>query len=59
MGYKVELLMGNTYQVISENAYDRTFLHMKYPDEYQDTVEYQGSLADCEAWIRLHEEGYM
>lgn len=41
--YKVRWLIDDTYQVI---------------DSYGDSV-YQGSLADCEAYIRLKEGGYL
>jgi len=41
--FRVQLFMDNTYQVL--NADD-------------DSVAYQGNLADCEAYIRLHEGGY-
>lgn len=49
MKYSVQGLINETYQVIDI-------------DEYSDNcnnVIYQGSLADCEAYIRLKEEGYM
>lgn len=42
--YKVGFFIDNTYEV--------------YDAETRETY-YQGSLADCEAWIRLHESGYM
>ena len=41
--FRVQLLMNDTYQVL--NADD-------------DSVAYQGNLANCEAYIRLHESGY-
>jgi len=41
--FRVQLFMDDIYQVL--NADD-------------DTVAYQGRLADCEAYIRLHEGGY-
>ena len=37
--FRVQLFMNNTYQVL--NADD-------------DSVAYQGSISDCEAYIRLH-----
>ena len=40
IGYKIEHLINDTYQVIKDNPFG---------------VEYQGSLSDCEAWIRLKE----
>lgn len=42
--HRVSHLIDNTYQV--------------YDTETSETV-YQGSLADCEAYIRLTEGGYM
>lgn len=42
--YRVEFLEDSTYQVINNIT---------------DEFEYQGSLADCEAYIRLKENGYM
>jgi len=42
--YRVENLIDNIYQVILNDG---------------DIVCYQGSLADCEAYIRLKERGYM
>ena len=41
--FRVQLFMNDTYQVL--NADD-------------DSVAYQGNLANCEAYIRLHESGY-
>ena len=41
--FRVQLLMNDTYQVL--NADD-------------DSVAYQSNLANCEAYIRLHEGGY-
>ena len=41
--FRVRLYMNNTYEVIDYSSYDSLV---------------QGSLADCEAWIRLREVGY-
>lgn len=41
--YKVSFLIGNIYEVVERET---------------DEVLHQGSLADCEAWIRLEEGGY-
>lgn len=41
--FRVTLYMNNTYEVIDYSSYESFF---------------QGSLADCEAWIRLQEGGY-
>jgi hypothetical protein len=45
--YKVRLMMDNAYEVM-----------IIYKD-YSEEKVYQGSLADCEAYIRLRENGYM
>lgn len=50
--YKVRLFMDNTYEVYFVTHDSESFRS----DEY---VCFQGSLADCEAWIRLTEGGYM
>ncbi len=44
--YKVELLIDSTYQVVDISDEDRVTVH-------------QGSLADCEAFIRLKNGGYL
>jgi hypothetical protein len=46
--HKVVRLIDSTYQVITEDD-----------QGYVDDVKYQGSLSDCEAWIRLDERGYL
>ena len=43
--YKVQLFMDTTYEVYTLD------------EEGNFQQFFQGSLADCEAWIRLHEEG--
>jgi len=48
--YKVRLFQDNTYEVLEYYAFE--------DDECWGSV-YQGSLSDCEAYIRLHENGYM
>jgi len=45
--YKIRHLQDNTYQVYEND------------DERNWDTEFQGSLADCEAWIRLKESGRM
>lgn len=47
---KVILLKDNTYQVVK--------LFENIPN-YECPVLYQGSLSDCEAFIRLTENGYL
>lgn len=48
MKYKVINLIDNTWQVIRISEI-----------LVEDEVMYQGSLSDCEAWIRLREGGYL
>jgi hypothetical protein len=43
MKFKVRFYMNSEYEVIDEEG----------------NSQFQGSLADCEAWIRLTEEGKM
>ena len=50
--YKVRFYQDNTYEVLEKKYY------IYEDDECWESV-YQGSLADCEAYIRLHENGYM
>lgn len=51
MRYKVKYYMDNEYAVFE----------ISLDDNYREkrTSVFKGSLADCEAWIRLHESGYM
>ncbi len=51
---KVRNLQDGTYQVVEMILSDSD--NYKYEDE---SVLHQGSLADCEAFIRLTENGYM
>jgi len=48
--YKVRHLKDKTYQVIDTECESDNFFH---------SVMYQGSLSDCEAWIRLNDGGYL
>lgn len=52
--YKVWNLQDDTYQVVklTPDPYE------PYGGEHEE-VMYQGSLSDCEAWLRLHEKGYL
>lgn len=49
--YKVSFYQDNTYEVLEWKTYSAD------EDGYESV--FQGSLADCEAYIRLHEGGYM
>lgn len=50
--FKVRFYQDNTYEVLEKKYYH-------YEDDESWESAYQGSLADCEAYIRLHENGYM
>lgn len=55
--YKVEPLMDTTYQVVE---YSDCYVDENNRYAYENiTVMFQGSLTDCEAWIRLTEGGYL
>jgi hypothetical protein len=49
--YKVRRDMDNNYKVVSEEMIDDFSM--------DEVTHFTGSLSDCEAWIRLHEGGYM
>jgi hypothetical protein len=52
--YKVELLSSETYQVIEKTEYYGTY-------SKEDSVEtiFQGSMADCAAFIQLRKAGHI
>lgn len=52
--YYINNLQGNTYQVLQSKICDD-------PEDrsYTDHVVFQGSLSDCDAWLRLHDQGYI
>jgi hypothetical protein len=51
--YKVKYWQDGDYAVTEETG-------QSWDDwDAQSTVVFTGSLADCEAYIRLHESGYM
>ena len=51
MKYKVEFCQDNLYKVIEFNYID--------DENIEEDAVYYGDLANCEAYIRLHEKGYM
>lgn len=53
MDYKVRLQMNDRYEVYSATGFDE----VKWIEELE--VHYRGSLADCEAWIRLTTDNRM
>lgn len=51
--YKVIFFQDDTYEVLEKKYY-------AYEDDDDSWVTvYQGSISDCEAYIRLNENGYM
>jgi hypothetical protein len=66
MRFKVENLVGITYQVL-ERMYQGGNWTSSYPPvttakeiiEENWSVVFQGTLPECEAWIRLKEGGYL
>ena len=59
--YKVRFFQGNTYEVIEiVTTYgERTSAYDSESDTVEENKVFQGGLADCEAYIRLQEGGYM
>ena len=59
--YKVRFFQDNTYEVIEivTTYRERTSAYDSEPDIVEENKVYQGGLSDCEAYIRLHEGGYM
>jgi hypothetical protein len=59
--YKVRFFQGNTYEVIEiVTTYgERTSGYDSELDTVEENKVFQGGLADCEAYIRLQEGGYM
>lgn len=54
--YRVAWLIDDTYQVME--TIPHSFSDGAY-EELEEESAFQGGLADCEAYIRLNEEGYM
>ena len=61
MKYKVRFFQDNTYEVIEITTTQgkRISAYESENDNIEEYKVYQGSLSDCEAYIRLHEGGYM
>jgi hypothetical protein len=59
--YKVRFFQNSTYEVIEiVTTYgERTSEYDSEPSTVEENTVYQGGLADCEAYIRLHEGEYM
>jgi len=56
--YKVQHYLDDIYQVI-EHKLIQDGDWGGYDDYYGDETVFKGTLADCEAWLRLNERGYM
>ncbi len=55
--FRVWHLEDNIYQVVCFDMCNNDIISQ---DQYESaTTVFQGSLADCEAYIRLNESGYM
>ena len=61
MSYKVRFMMDDSYEVVELTPNEKYDLDDFDSDEleFNEQSVYQGSLANCEAYIRLHEGGYM
>jgi hypothetical protein len=61
MNYKVRFMMDDSYEVVELTPNEKYDLNDFDSDEleFNEQSVYQGSLANCEAYIRLHEGGYM
>jgi hypothetical protein len=61
MKYKVKFMMDDSYEVVELTPNEKYDLDDFNSDEleFNEQSVYQGSLANCEAYIRLHEGGYM
>ena len=57
--YKVQFYQDNLYEVIELNKLVEGQSWDGWDDSYQDVSVFKGTLADCEAWIRLNDGGYI
>ena len=59
--YTVRLIRGNSYMVIRKTTIEgkRIDAYDSEPDRIDEVVVYHGSPADCYAFIKLNEEGYL
>jgi len=58
--YKVRFFQDDEYEVVSITyPQTDTFTTTSPYDGRTELQVFKGSLSDCEAWIRLHEKGYM
>jgi len=61
MSYKVRFMMDDSYEVVELTPNEKYDLDDFDSDEleFNEQSVYQGSLANCESYIRLQEGGYM
>lgn len=55
--YKVELYTDKTYQILRYASKEDDF---NIPDfDKGRIVEFQGTITECNAWLQLHDKGYL
>ena len=59
MKYKVRFWQDNEYEVIKVSYTHGTYTTAGLITSVDEVQVFKGSLSDCEAYIRLHENGYM
>ena len=57
--FKVQWLIDQTYQVLRLGYIDLYSPNLEFLEFDIPEVEFQGNLADCEAYIRLKEQNYL
>jgi hypothetical protein len=57
--YRVQIMEDNIYEVIELNKLVEGQSWDGWDDSYQDVKVFQGTISDCEAWIRLNDNGYI
>ena len=56
---RFKVKMSDTYPKVYERRWKQVFCSAGYYDSDDEFCVYEGTLADCEAYIRLVESGYM
>ena len=61
MKYQVRFYQDSTYEVIEiiTTYGERTSAYDSEPDNIQENAVFNGSISDCEAYIRLKSVGYL
>lgn len=57
--YKVKFHMDDNYKVVELIPNPEYDPEDYFSEEFTENTVHTGRLADCEAWIRLNEGGYM